>query len=353
MKNRTALIVMALLAASPAVEAISDATPAYVHPPVDASGPSQSATPDSLPSGQKGPPDVPLNGSDQTPAAVLPPPVRAMSAGKPAATSAADGAVDASLAAPTAHHWFASDPDSYSIISAGHGLSLHKPMYLLPATYAEDYHGKHTEVLFALSLKQRLFGIPLYFAYSQKSFFDAYDTQDSKPFRGSDYNPELFYRWIPENQTSWHHLGFDFGAEHESNGQSLPDSRSWNRLYIAPFQAAGTHLLYWKWWWRLPENESAPQTSPNRDDNPDIEDYYGYSELHVEQQLFGDHHHLAHAMFRFNPATGRGAFELQYSIPSHDDSFFWGFYLWQGYGESLIDYNHCITRVGIGVMLTR
>jgi phospholipase A1 len=262
-------------------------------------------------------------------------------------------AVAAAAANTSTQHWYVQDPDAYSIVSAGHGLSLHKPMYLMPLTYSEDYHGSHSEVLFALSLKQRLFGIPLYFGYSQKSFFDAYDEHDSKPFRETDYNPELFYRWIPQDSERWHHLGLDFGVEHESNGQSLPDSRSWNRLYLSPFQAAGTHLFYWKWWWRFPENKDLPPTDPNRDDNPDIQSYYGYSELHVEQQLFGEHHHLAHAMFRYNPETGRGALNLQYSIPSPDGSYFWCFYLWQGYGESLIDYNHSITRVGLGVMLAR
>ena len=283
----------------------------------------------------------------------------------PASTSTAappPTAPSSSAAAPTAkesqnsadrnsQRWLQIDPDAYSIVSAGRGLSLHKPMYLLPLTWSEDYHGRATEVLFEVSLKQRMFGIPLYFAYTQKSFWQAYNSKRSSPFRETDFNPEIFYRWIPEDQIAWHHLGADIGFEHESNGQSLPDSRSWNRLYLAPFQAAGKHVIYWKWWWRLPEDESKPRTDPQRDDNPDIHDYYGYSELSFEQQLWDKH--LAHAMLRWNPATGKAAFNLQYSIPGGSDSFFWMFYLWQGYGESLIDYNRSITRVGVGVMFSR
>ena len=248
---------------------------------------------------------------------------------------------------------FDADPDAYHLITGGHGLTLHKPMFILPATYSEQYHGRKTEVLFDISLKQQLFGIPLYFGYTQKSFFDAYDAQDSKPFRESDYNPELFYRYIPADCVRWFHLGVDAGIEHESNGQGLPGSRSWNRLYVAPFQRSGEHVVYWKWWWRIPEDKSLPRTDPNRDDNPDITSYYGYSELHYEQQFWGKQ--MAHLMVRYNPVTGRGAASLQYSFPdsASNPTFFWLIYLWQGYGESLIDYNNSITRVGVGVALAR
>jgi len=260
------------------------------------------------------------------------------------------------VAAPAAtakdRNWYQSDPDAYSIVSAGKGLSLHKPMYLQPLTWSPEYSGKESEMLFQISLKQRLFGIPLYFGYTQKSFFDVYDEASSKPFRETNYNPELFYRFIPADRERWYHLGADAGIEHESNGRSLPDSRSWNRIYIAPFQAQGSHLIYWKWWWRLPENKDKPADDPGRDDNPDIGSYYGYSELHLEKQLFSQH--LANVMVRYNPATGRAAAQLEYSLPGDSDaSFFWMFYVWQGYGESLIDYNRSLTRVGLGVMLAR
>lgn len=254
------------------------------------------------------------------------------------------------------HRWhLAAQPDSYSIVSASSGFSFHKPMYIEPATYSNRYNGRKTELVFQISFKFKLLHYPrdgaLYAAYTQKSFWDAYDAQDSRPFRETNYNPELFYRYIPHNAAQWHHLGLDIGFEHNSNGRSLPNSRSWNRLYIAPFQAEGHHLVYFKLWWRLPEDENKPATDPGRDDNPDIESYYGYGQIDYEQQFFGEQ--LAHLMVRYNMATGRGAVSFNYSIPGPNNDFFWGFFFFHGYGDSLIDYNRSVTRVGLGIMLSR
>jgi len=228
-------------------------------------------------------------------------------------------------------------------------------MYLEPATYSTRYHGSRTELVFQISFKFKLLSYPhdgaLYAAYTQKSFWEAYNARDSRPFRETNYNPELFYRFIPQDREKWHHLGLDFGVEHNSNGKGLPNSRSWNRIYFAPFQAEGRHLIYFKVWWRIPEDESKPATDPARDDNPDIQDYYGYTQLDYEQKFFGEQ--LAHLMARYNVATGRGAVSLNYSIPGPGNRFFWGFFFFNGYGDSLIDYNHADTRVGIAIMLTR
>jgi len=249
----------------------------------------------------------------------------------------------------------AADPEAYSIVGAASGISLHKPMYLEPYTYSPSYNGRHTEAVFQISLKFKIFTYPndgaFYAAYTQKSFWDVYDGADSRPFRETNYNPEAFYRYIPHDADTWHHLGIDVGVEHNSNGRGIPGSRSWNRVYIAPFQAEGRHLVYFKVWYRLPEDESKPRTDPARDDNPDIQDYYGYTQLDFEQQFFGNQ--LAHVMVRYNPRTGRGAVDFNYSIPAPGNHFFWGLFFFNGYGDSLIDYNHSITRVGLGVMLTR
>ncbi len=242
------------------------------------------------------------------------------------------------------------EEEGYSIVSVAKGLSTHKPMYILPATYSPDYPSQHTEVLFTISAKLRLYGTSLFFGYSQRSFFQVYDSHRSRPFRETDYNPELFYRWTPDPKV-WKYWGADFGAEHESNGQDVPQSRSWNRLYVAPFRARGKSLIYIKAWYRLPEEKKKTPDDPKGDDNPDIEDHYGYAELHFQRQI--GKRQVIQSMFRFNPETGHGALNINYTIPSNDGSVFYQLYVWQGYGESLLDYNDSVTRVGLGIAFSR
>lgn len=246
----------------------------------------------------------------------------------------------------------ATDLESFSLTADARGLSLHKPMYLLPVTYSGRYPGEDSEVLFSISLKFRVYRkLPLYFGYSQKSYFQAFNGSDSKPFRDNNFNPEVFFRLKPKRPEKWLNFAADVGIEHESNGRSLPDSRSWNRLYLAPYWQAGKTLVWWKWWWRIPEDQKRAADDPKRDDNPDIQDYLGYSELKIQRQLF-DHHQIS-TTFRLNPTTGRGAAGVVYTVPGPGDGFFWTFYAFNGYGESLLDYDRSVTRVGIGVSVAR
>lgn len=243
------------------------------------------------------------------------------------------------------------ETDAFTLVNTKRGLSFHRPIYLLPVTWSPEYHSEASEVLFQISLKQRLFNRNLFFGYTQRSFWQLYNGNDSRPFRETNYNPELFYRWKP--QWRWlPELGFDIGADHESNGKELPDSRSWNRIIGAAYYEGERQLLHLRLWYRIPENENRPADDPKRDDNPDIHRYYGYGELRLQRKLFGDAQHMLAMMARGNPATGKGAFELVYSAPFSDYAF-WSVYLWNGYGESLIDYNRSVTRVGIGLMLAR
>src|SRR5688572_4880795 len=163
---------------------------------------------------------------------------------------------------------FKVDPDVYSIISQVRGVSTHKSTYFYPVTYSPDFHSERTEMVFQVSAKWRVFGTNAYLAYSQKSFWQWLNGGESSPFRETNYDPEAFYRWIPDRKT-FNHWGADIGFEHESNGQPFPNSRSWNRIYLAPFQAKGKHLVYLKAWYRIPEGDTSTATNQNGDDNPD------------------------------------------------------------------------------------
>ena len=230
-------------------------------------------------------------------------------------------------------------------------VDWHKPIFILPYTYSRDYESDETEVLFAVSAKLRPLGPPLYFAFSQRSYWTLYNSERSRPFRETVYNPEVFYRWTPDVLRADFLWGMDGGYEHESNGQDIPQSRSWDRLYVAPFIERGGTAMQLKIWYRLPEDEKSDDEDAGGDDNPDITDYMGYGELHLYRRFSIDRR--LHAMLRGNPETGRGAFQLEHSWRIGDGDLFWHAYFFHGYGESLTDYNNSITRGGIGFALAR
>lgn len=230
-------------------------------------------------------------------------------------------------------------------------VDWHKPVYILPYTYSRDYESDQTEVLFGVSAKLRPLGPPLYFAYSQRSFWALYDDSRSRPFRETVFNPELFYRWSPskpEDDIVW---GFDGGYEHESNGEDIPESRSWDRLYIAPFYERHGTAVQLKLWYRIPENDDKPLDDPKRDDNPDIERYMGYGELSLFRRF--DRNHRLNAMMRYHPSTQHGAIQVQWLERLGEGDLFWTIYAFHGYGESLTDYNDSVTRIGVGFALSR
>lgn len=242
------------------------------------------------------------------------------------------------------------NPEQWTLISAARGLSLHKPIYVYPLTYSPQYEGSESDFVFQFSAKHRV-GRSFFFAYTQTSFWQIWDKDDSRPFRDTNYNPEVFYRWRPKAE-ALSDVGFDFGLfEHESNGRSMPESRSWNRSYAAMFLTRGRSLYYLKVWYRWSEDDKDTPLDPEGDDNPDIYRYYGYGELHFARQI-GKQQQIA-GMVRGNPATGKGAISLTYSRPNSANTLFYSLRLWHGYGETLLDYNRSTTRILLGVMLSR
>ncbi len=240
-------------------------------------------------------------------------------------------------------------------------ITPHKPNYILPFTYNNrlsdpsgtlDKAEVKYQLSFKLPLSDNLFGSGgrLAFGYTQASFWQLYNKRISSPFRETNYEPELMLTFAH----TWKVLGFTqrvttLAINHQSNGRSLPESRSWNRLYAQfTFEHKNLYLVF-KPWYRLPEN---PKTSPQDsrgDDNPDIQNYLGHGEL-TALYLFGQR--TLAVMWRSNfQSAHRGALQIDWSVPLQGKLRGYVQYF-NGYGESLIDYNHSNQRLGIGIMLT-
>lgn len=245
-------------------------------------------------------------------------------------------------------------------------LMAHKPNYLLIAAhntygynseaYQEQYNdpslvADDTEAQFQLSIKFplaiNLFDtFDIYTAYTNRSFWQVYNSDISAPFRETNHEPETWVQFNPQ----WDFFGFAntanmFGIAHQSNGKGGVLSRSWNRIYANFIIERGNFALSFKPWYRIPEDDED-------DDNPDITDYLGHYELGAAYKW---KEHVFSIMSRNNLESGfeSGAVALSWSFPLWDYPYLKGYVQYfTGYGESLIDYNHYVNRIGIGIALT-
>ncbi|WP_347330793.1 phospholipase A [Marinimicrobium locisalis] len=248
-------------------------------------------------------------------------------------------------------------------------LTPHKRNYLLPVSYQVDRNTapyeaagsplaapQSTEVEFQLSVKilirEGLFGDNghLYMGYTNHSLWQAYNRDISRPFRETNHQPELILSFIND----WEIFGFrnvinEATIAHQSNGQSGDLSRSWDRIMVSSVFERGSFAFAINPWYRIPEDEGDGPDDPTGDDNPDIEKYMGNFELSAAYQRKDN---IISLMVRNNLRTeNRGALELGWSFPV--SSTVRGYLkVFNGYGHSLIDYNHHTTAVGLGITFT-
>lgn len=231
------------------------------------------------------------------------------------------------------------------------GFEPYKFNYVIPAnmsTAREPNQRKQVETKFQISIKKMLLedlfirDLDLYFAYTQQSFWQLYDNDDSRPFRESNYEPSLYLSYFPKD-SQWFFDHINFGYLHQSNGGDSMNSRSWDRLFAEGIYSYENLIMMLKAWYRIPENAT-------KDDNPDITKYLGYGELSFaylwDKHLFG-------ATLRNNlRQDNKGAILLDYSYPIYKNLYLY-LQFFNGYGESLRDYNNSINRFGVGILFNR
>jgi phospholipase A1 len=242
----------------------------------------------------------------------------------------------------------------------------HRPNYFLPGVYNDDGYSSEPyqqqfgdpslqfddfEAQFQISLKVPL-GVGLfkafdvYAAYTNRSFWQVYNSEISSPFRDTNHEPEAWLQFAPEREFfGFKNLTSSIGIVHQSNGRGGVLSRSWNRAYANFVFDRGNFAFGIKPWFRISEDA-------DDDDNPDITDYLGHYELRVGYKR---DNHVFSVMSRNNIESGfsGGAVELGWSFPLWKYPYLKGYIQYfRGYGESLIDYNQRVNRNGIGISLT-
>jgi len=237
----------------------------------------------------------------------------------------------------------------------------YRTIWILPYTYNSSPNSelfsaadpartlRKPEAAFQLSIKAKLwpaaFGgkAGLWLGYTQRTFWQLYDIDESAPFRTTDHEPEL----IVSFKTGFRLLGFDgrfvqIGLSHQSNGMARPLSRNWNRLVANVGLERGPLSLLVTGWARV-------LFKPGKNENPGITRYLGHGQ--VQGYYFLDRHRFGimfrdNLNFRFHRAALQAdwCFPLFARVAGMVQCFF-------GYGESLLDFDHRVGRVGVGIVL--
>jgi phospholipase A1/A2 len=184
----------------------------------------------------------------------------------------------------------------------------------------------------------------LWGAYTQSSRWQVYNGPASRPFRETDFEPELILAW-PMDATlgGWRLRTGSLSLTHQSNGRSLPLSRSWNRVIGTLAAERGEWVAELRPWVRIHEN-------PADDDNPDIEDHIGRGELRLSR-YWGSHALLLNLRHSLRGgARSNGSVQMDWVFPLRGE-LHGILQVFSGHGESLIDYNVQQTRVGLGVTI--
>ncbi|MDB5943423.1 MAG: Phospholipase [Ramlibacter sp.] len=190
----------------------------------------------------------------------------------------------------------------------------------------------------------------LWFGYTQQSYWQLFNRGISRPFRSTDHEPEMVYVYPTDAGLpgGWRLRYSGVGLVHQSNGQALPLSRSWNRAYLMAGMEHGNDFRLQARLWKRVDGGS--------DDNPGISDYIGRGEL-VASWSPSRQSVLSATVRHPLTSSGRGSLRLEWlrAIGTDAQGAPAGLrlhtQLFTGYGDSLLDYNYRRTVLSVGLSL--
>lgn len=238
---------------------------------------------------------------------------------------------------------------NYIIVSRYSSLPNRQPVSLNINRAVPEYKNfQNIEAKFQVSLKAKVLQGAfwnkgdLWLGFTQQSFWQVYNGKMSRPFRETNYEPELMFIYPLNLSAGKFKIKMaGISVNHQSNGKEELLSRSWNRLILITAFEWGDFYITNKLWQRFTENETD-------DDNPSIEEYVGRTEFTIG---YSRKNHIFSLVFRnnLNFKHNRGFAEFSWTYPIKG-TLKMMFQASHGYGDSLIDYNHKQTIIGVGAV---
>lgn len=202
-----------------------------------------------------------------------------------------------------------------------------------------------SDAKFQVSIRQRLtssilpFKSYLYLTYTQVAFWDVF--QESFPFRDLNFNPTIgIGRSLVHNNRYIGMLAVQF--EHESNGKDEDKSRSWNKISFMTYLALDRMWsIQAKVWIPIVDGEN----------NPDLVKYKGWG-------FFASNYRFDNRWSMGMIVTKRGGVNLNANVTfnvaykpfkNSNQHLFVEYY--NGYGESLLEYNQFRQRLRLGFVI--
>jgi phospholipase A1 len=193
----------------------------------------------------------------------------------------------------------------------------------------------------------------LWFGYTQQSYWQLFTGELSRPFRSTDHEPEITYVYPTDAPLplGWRLRYSGLSLVHQSNGQNLPLSRSWNRLILmAGMEKDSRFRLQGRVWKRQYEG-------PDDDDNPGINDLIGRAEIAGFWNVNKDNT-LGITLRHSLNADANGSVRLEWlsriadgGIAGSRAGLRFHTQVFTGYGDSLVDYNRRRTVLSLGLSL--
>ncbi len=245
-------------------------------------------------------------------------------------------------------------------------LRAYKPVYIFPVCWTGDVNTlpqspnprntvtepqdlDRVEARFQLSMKFKLAedllgdNGDLWGAYTQNSRWQVYNADNSRPFRETNYEPELLLLFRTDyGMAGWRGRMAGIVLNHQSNGQAKPLSRSWNRVMLLAGWDRPRWALFLRPWWRVTEGSD--------DDNPDISDYLGRGDILLVHTRNGHEFSLLARHSLRGGSRSHGAMQFEWAFPIQGP-LRGRLQIFHGHGESMIDYNHRATWASAGFSL--